>query len=102
MNIIDPDTTCNDMVNATISKIYNNKQLDKNFGHCVFKSLRCTAQIHNLTMFGNAEVFEDCSISKKKKNSINKVWLGSINIPGERIYIDISSISKRSLGSAKF
>jgi hypothetical protein len=32
----------------------------------------------------------------------NKQWLGSSNLPGERLYIDISSIKERSIGGEKF
>jgi hypothetical protein len=53
-------------------------------------------------MFGNAEVCEDCDIAKAKQKSVNKVRLGSSNIPGETIYIDIGLIKERSLGGAKF
>jgi transposase InsO family protein len=34
--------------------------------------------------------------------NVNKNWLGSSNVPGERLYIDISSIKERSFGGAKF
>jgi hypothetical protein len=64
--------------------------------------LRSTTEIHNLTMFGNAEFCEDCAMSKSEQKNFNKVWLGSSNITGERIYIDISSIKQRSLVGAKF
>jgi hypothetical protein len=37
-----------------------------------------------------------------KQKSVNKVWLGGYNIPGERIYINISSSKERSFGGAKF
>jgi hypothetical protein len=53
-------------------------------------------------MFGRAEVFEDCDIAKAKQKIVDQPWLGSNNITGKRIYIDISSIKERSLGSAKF
>jgi transposase InsO family protein len=33
---------------------------------------------------------------------VNKNWLGSSNLPGERLYMDISSIKERSIGGAKF
>jgi hypothetical protein len=33
---------------------------------------------------------------------VNKNWLGSSNLPGERLYVDISSIKERSFGRAKF
>jgi hypothetical protein len=33
---------------------------------------------------------------------VNKNWLGSRNLPGECLYVDISSIKERSFGGAKF
>jgi hypothetical protein len=32
---------------------------------------------------------------------VNKNWLGSSNLPGERLYVDISLIKERSIGGAK-
>jgi hypothetical protein len=34
--------------------------------------------------------------------NVNKNWLGSSELPGERLYIDISSIKERSFAGAKF
>jgi hypothetical protein len=53
-------------------------------------------------MFGNAEVCDDYVIAKTNQKRINKGWSGSSNIPGERIYIDISLIKERSLDGDKF
>jgi hypothetical protein len=33
---------------------------------------------------------------------VNKNWLGSSNVLGERLYIEISSIKEGSFGGAKF
>jgi hypothetical protein len=33
---------------------------------------------------------------------VNKNWLASSNMPGERLYVDISSIKERSIGGANF
>jgi transposase InsO family protein len=33
---------------------------------------------------------------------VNKNWLGSSNLPGERLCVDISSMKERSFGGAKF
>jgi hypothetical protein len=102
MNTIRPETACNAMVNATINKAFDINQLYKVYGHCCFEMLRSTPKIQNLTMFGNEEVCEDCDIAKAKQKSINKVCLGSSNIPGDWIHSDISLIKERRLGGAKF
>jgi hypothetical protein len=54
-----------------------------------------------LTKSGISEVCEDCAIANTKENSFNKTCLGSSNIPGERIYNDISFIEERSLVGSK-
>jgi hypothetical protein len=51
---------------------------------------------------GQFEVCEYCAIAKASEKNINKVWSGSSNIPGERLYVDISSIQERSFGGSKF
>jgi hypothetical protein len=38
----------------------------------------------------------------KEQEKVKKQWLGTSNLPGERLYIDISSIKERSFGGAKF
>jgi hypothetical protein len=92
MNAVHPETTCNDMITAAINKTFDINQIRKGFDHCGFETLRSTAKIHNLEVFGNSDVFEDFAISKAKQKSFSKVWLGSINIPGERIYINVCLI----------
>jgi hypothetical protein len=34
--------------------------------------------------------------------NVNKNWLGSSNLPGERLYVDISLMKERSIGGSKF
>jgi transposase InsO family protein len=51
---------------------------------------------------GNFEACEQCAIAKAQQKNVNKKWLGSSNVPGECLYIDISSIEERSFGGAKF
>jgi hypothetical protein len=34
--------------------------------------------------------------------NVDKNWLGSSNVPGKRLYIDISSIKESIFGRAKF
>jgi hypothetical protein len=51
---------------------------------------------------GNFETCERRAIAMVRQKNVNKNWLGSSNVPGERLYIDISSIKERSFGGAKF
>jgi hypothetical protein len=63
-NEIHPETTYNAMASVKINKSFDINHIYKGFGHCGFETLRRTAKIHNSTMFGNAEGFEDCAILK--------------------------------------
>jgi hypothetical protein len=51
---------------------------------------------------GNFETCEEYSDAKARQNNVNKNWLNSSDVPGERLYIDISSIAEKSFGGAKF
>jgi hypothetical protein len=39
---------------------------------------------------------------RARQKNVNKNWLGSSNLPGERLYVNISLIKERSFGGAKF
>ena len=71
----------------------------KYLGIAVLK--RNDVKIDNLQLFGKFEVCKDCAIAKAKQKGVNKIWSGGSNNPGERVYIDISSIKERSFGDAK-
>jgi hypothetical protein len=64
--------------------------------------LERTARIHGFKLFGEFKTCKQCAISKARQKSINKEWKGSSQIPGERLYIDISSIKNASYGKSKF
>jgi hypothetical protein len=51
---------------------------------------------------GNFDTCEQCAIAKARKKNVNKNWLGSSNLPGKHLYVDIISIKERSIGGAKF
>jgi hypothetical protein len=51
---------------------------------------------------GNFETCEEYAISKAQQKNVNKNCLGSSNIAGEQLYIDISSIKGRGFGVANF
>jgi hypothetical protein len=83
------------MVNTTISEAYDINYLHKAFGHCGTETLKNTARIYGFRFTGQFEVCEDCAIAKARQKNVNKVWSGSSNIPGERFFVDRSSIQKR-------
>jgi hypothetical protein len=53
-------------------------------------------------VFGTFDICEACSIGNAKQKNINKQWKGGSSVPGERLYVDISSIQRVSFGGAKF
>jgi hypothetical protein len=71
-------------------------------GHCGSDWLERTARIHGFKLFGELKTCKQCAISKARQKNINKEWKGSSQIPGERLYIDISSIKNASYGGSKF
>jgi hypothetical protein len=50
---------------------------------------------------GNFDTCEQCAIAKARQKNVNKSWLGSSNLPGERLYVDISLIKERSINGSK-
>jgi hypothetical protein len=88
--------------NASIS---NEKRYDINhkvFGNCKQEIINSTIKMYDLKSSGNFDTCEQCAIAKAQQKNLNKNWLGSSNSPGERLYVDISSIKERSFGGAKF
>jgi Reverse transcriptase (RNA-dependent DNA polymerase) len=76
--------------------------LHRVFGHCGLETLKNTVKMHGLKYSGEFKTCEECAVAKARQKNVNKSWSGSSNVPGERLYIDISSIKERSFGGAKF
>jgi hypothetical protein len=55
-----------------------------------------TAKIHGFKLIGELKTCKECAISKARQKNVNKEWKGSNQIPGERLYIDISFIENTS------
>jgi hypothetical protein len=70
--------------------------------HCGQEILNKTIKMYGFKSSGSFDTCEQCVIAKARQKSINKQWLGSSNMPGERLYVDISSIKERSFSGAKF
>jgi hypothetical protein len=76
--------------------------LHKVFGHCGLETLKSTSKMYGLKHSGNFETCEECTVAKARQKNLNKSWLNSSDVPGERLYIDISSIAEKSFRGAKF
>ena len=73
MCAIKPDIVHTAMVNATINTDFDVNYLHKVFGHFDIEAVKNTSKIHQLKLFGNFEVCEDCAVAKAKQKRINKV-----------------------------
>jgi hypothetical protein len=71
-------------------------------GHCGVDCLKKTANIHGLKLKGEFEVCEDYAVAKARQRSVNKGQKGGSQVPGERVYLDISSIKGESYGGSCF
>jgi transposase InsO family protein len=61
-----------------------------------------TGKSFGYDVVGNYMTCEACSVAKARRKNINKDWKGSSITPGERLYVDISSIKGESYGGSKF
>jgi transposase InsO family protein len=66
------------------------------------KILNKKIKVYGLKSSGSFDTCEQCAIAKERQKNVDKRWSASSNLPGEHLYIDISSIKERSFGGAKF
>jgi hypothetical protein len=94
----------NGFANKSIIKerIYDINHLHKLFGHFGQEILNKTIKMYGFKSSSNFDTCEQCAIAKALQKNVNMNWLGSSNLPGERLYADISSIKEISFGRAKF
>jgi len=71
-------------------------------GHCGTEKLQKSANLLGFKLIGNIEVCQDCALAKARQKILNKEWKGGSQVPGERIYLNISSVRDLSIGGAKF
>ena len=104
MRPIVAEKTYNGYAHTSIGKekSFDINHLHRVFGHCGLETLKNTIKMYGLKYSGEFKTCEECAVAKARQKNVNKSWLGSSNIPGERLYIDISSIKERSFGGAKF
>jgi hypothetical protein len=83
------------------------KEIDVNkfhemIGNCGVDRLKKTSNIHGLKLKGEFKVCEDCAVAKARQRNVKKDWKDGIQVPGERVYLDISSIKGESYGGSCF
>ena len=80
----------------------NINNLHKILGHCGEVATRMTGKSFGYDVTGDYKTCEACSVAKARQKNINKDWKGGSITPGERLYVDISSIKGESYGGSKF
>jgi hypothetical protein len=70
--------------------------------HCGFDRLEKTATIHGLRLKGEPKVCEDCAVAKARQTNVKQDWKEWSQAPGERVYLDISSVNDKSLCGSCF
>jgi hypothetical protein len=83
-------------------KKFDINKMHQVLGHCGEDCLRLTAKANNWELTGKYNACVDCALGKAKQKNINKNWTGGSKVPGERLFIDISSIQGESYGGAKY
>jgi hypothetical protein len=86
---------------TTIKEIDVNK-FHEMIGHCGVDRLKKTANIHGLKLKGEFKICEDFAVSKARQRNVNIDWKGGSQVSGERVYLDISSITGESYGGSCF
>jgi hypothetical protein len=71
-------------------------------GNCGSDRLEKTAKIHDLQLNGEFKTCERCAFSKARQKNVKKDWKGGSQAPGQRLYLDISSVKDLNYGGSKF
>jgi hypothetical protein len=70
-------------------------------GHPSFDSTKLTAEYHGIKLTGIAKPCDDCALSKSRQKNLKKETTERSTTPGERLYIDQSTIKQRSYGGSE-
>jgi hypothetical protein len=73
----------------------------RTYGHASEQAMRRTAKFYNWKLTGTLEACEDCQMSNAQQKGVHKTTANKAKNPGERIFIDCSSVvDHSSLGGA--
>jgi hypothetical protein len=90
------------VIESKRSKLIDINNLHKILVHCAKVIARLTGKALGYEITGKFDVCESCSVSKARQKNVNNEWKGGSTTPGERLYVDTSSIKGNSFGGAKF
>ena len=71
-------------------------------GHVGEDATRKTAEYFGLKVVGKMPLCEPCALAKSKQKKVSKETETVTTKPGEKMYIDVSSVSATSIGGKKF
>jgi histone deacetylase 1/2 len=71
-------------------------------GHPSEDTTRKTAAFYGWVVTGTFSTCVDCAIAKSKQRNVQRESDTKSTVPGERLFIDISSVKKKSIGGSKY
>ena len=78
------------------------KTLHHKLGHASRESVKATASHFGWELTGELEKCTACAVGKTKRKKLNRELQPKSSVPGERLFLDISSVKATSIGGAKF
>jgi hypothetical protein len=85
-----------------LPKSWNINRFHQVFNHAGDEALRRTAKAYGWKLTGKLETCQDCQLGNIRQKSVESETMTKSNIPGERVFIDTTSIKQRTLGGSKF
>ena len=73
----------------------------KQLGHPNLVVTRSTAKARDVSLTGTAEVCNDCAVGKARQKNVPKATVKRATVPGERMFIDITSPKVIGIGGQK-
>jgi len=78
------------------------KALHHQLGHASMESVKATAKFYDWKTEGDLKQCVACATAKAKRKKLNRDLQEKSETPGERLFLDISSVKVKSIGNAKF
>jgi len=89
-------------VSAMAKKPQDINELHRKLGHVSEEAVRGTARFYDWTLKNKFKNCGDCTVGKSWQKNLNKDAHDRSETPGERIFIDTSSIKEKSFRNSKF
>jgi hypothetical protein len=96
-----PDTASSSS-DTKFNQSWDINKMHRVFNHASEDVLRKTAQENGWKVTGKFETCKDCQLSNANQKGVQKTTSDRSSIPGERLFIDITSIKKKSIGGNKY